>query len=61
MGWACSTHGKVRNSYKTLIGKLKGKRPQGRPRSRWDDNVTLDLREIGWEIVDWIQRSQGRD
>jgi hypothetical protein len=47
MGGACSTNGKKRNSYRILVGKLDGKRPQGRPRRRWVNNVKIDLRELG--------------
>jgi hypothetical protein len=49
------------NAYRTLTVKLEGKRPLGRPRSRWVDNVEIDLREIGWDGVDWIDRDQDRD
>jgi hypothetical protein len=41
-----------------LVGKPEGKRPLGRRRSRWDDNITLDLREIVWENVDWMHLAQ---
>jgi hypothetical protein len=44
-----------------LIGKPKGKRPLGRPRHKWEDNIRMGLREIGWEDVDWIQLAQDRD
>jgi hypothetical protein len=43
-----------RNAYRIFVGKPEGKRPLGRPRSRWVDNVKMDLREIGWDGVDWI-------
>jgi hypothetical protein len=49
MGWACSTNGEKRNVYKTLMGKPEGKRPLGRPRRRWVDNIKIDPREIGWD------------
>jgi hypothetical protein len=39
----------------------EGKRPLGRPRSRWVDNIKMDLREIGWDGVDWIDVAQNRD
>jgi hypothetical protein len=42
----------MRNAYKTLVGKLEGKRQLGISRCRWEDNIKLDLREIGWEGVD---------
>jgi hypothetical protein len=44
---ACSTNGAKRNAYMILMGKPEGKRPLGRPRCRWVDNVKMDLREIG--------------
>jgi hypothetical protein len=51
MGGACSTNEK-RNAYMILVGKPEGKRPLGRPRRRWVDNIKIDLREIGWNGVD---------
>jgi hypothetical protein len=54
MGRACSTNGENRNVYGILVGKPEGKRPLGRPRRRWVDNIKVDLREIGWSGVDWI-------
>jgi hypothetical protein len=47
MGGACSTNGEKRNAYRILVGKREGKRPLGRPRRRWVDNIKMDLREIG--------------
>jgi hypothetical protein len=44
--------GEKRNAYRTLVGKPAGKRPLGRPRRRWVDNIKMDLREIGWDGVD---------
>jgi hypothetical protein len=46
----CNTHGAM-NTYRTLVGKLEGKRPLGRRRRRWEDNIKMDLREIGWDVV----------
>jgi len=46
--------GGLRNSYKILISKHEGKRPQGRLRRRWEYNIRMDLKEIGWEGVDWM-------
>jgi hypothetical protein len=43
-----------RKVYKVLVGKPEGKRPLGRPRPRWDDGISMDLREIGLGCVDWI-------
>jgi hypothetical protein len=54
IGGECSTNGEKRNAYRTLVGKPEGKRPQGRPRRRWVDNIKTDLREIRWDGVDWI-------
>jgi hypothetical protein len=50
-----------RNAYNILVGKPGGKRPLGRPRHRWVDNIKIDLREIGWGSMDWIDLAQGRD
>jgi hypothetical protein len=47
--------GEERNVYRVLMGKPEGKRPLGRPRRRWEDGIIMDLREIGWGSVDWIQ------
>jgi hypothetical protein len=44
-----------------LVGKSDGKRPLGRPRRRWVDNIQIDLREIGWDGVDWIDMAQEMD
>jgi hypothetical protein len=46
--------GEMRNAYNILVGKSEGKRPLGRPRSRWDSNIRTGLREEGWEVVDWM-------
>jgi hypothetical protein len=43
------------------VGKLEGKRPLGRPRRRWEDNIKMDLRETGWRGMDWIDLAQDRD
>jgi hypothetical protein len=50
-----------RNAYRILVGKPEGKRPLGRPRRRWVDNFKIDLREIGWDCVNWIDRALDRD
>jgi hypothetical protein len=50
-----------RNAYRTLVGKPKGKKPLGRPRYRCVDNIKMDLREIGWGGMDWIDLAQNRD
>jgi hypothetical protein len=49
-----------RNVYKLLVGKPEGKRPLGRPRRRWIDNIRMDLLEIGLNVVDWIGLAQER-
>jgi len=51
----------MRNAYKTFIGKPEGKRLHGRPRHRWKDNIRMDLKEIGWEGVNWMNLDQYRD
>jgi hypothetical protein len=61
MGRACSTKGEKRNAYRILVGKPEGKRPLGRPRCRWVDNIKIDLREIGLDGMDWIYLAQDRD
>jgi hypothetical protein len=63
MRWAGNVAriGAKRNAYSILVGKPEGKRPLGRPRRRWVDNIKMDLREIGWDGVDWIDVAQGRD
>jgi hypothetical protein len=53
--------GKKRNAYRILVVKPEGKRPLGRPRRRWEDNIGIDLREIGWGDMDWINLAQDRD
>jgi hypothetical protein len=60
MGGACSTHGEKRNAYRILVGKPERKRPLGRTRRRWEDNIRMDLREIGWGDMDWIDLAQDR-
>jgi hypothetical protein len=53
--------GEKRNAYRILVGKPEGKRPLGRPRRRWEDNIRMDLGEIGWGGMDWIDLAQDRD
>jgi hypothetical protein len=43
------------------VGKPERKRPLGRPRRRWEDNIRMDLREVGWERVDWMHLAQDRN
>jgi hypothetical protein len=53
--------GEKRTAYRILVGKPGGKRQLGRPRRRWVDNIEMDLKEIGWDGVDWIDLAQDRD
>jgi hypothetical protein len=50
-----------RNAYRILVGNPEGKRPLGRQRRRWVNNVKQDLRETGWDGMDWIDLAQGRE
>jgi hypothetical protein len=61
MGRGCSTHGENTNAFRFLMGKPEGKRPLGRPRCRWEDNIEMDIREIVWGDTDWIDLTQDRD
>jgi hypothetical protein len=56
MRWAghVARMGAKRNAYRILVGKPEGKRPLGRPKRRWVDNIKMDLREIGWDFMDLI-------
>ena len=47
--------------YRVLVGKPEGKRPLGRPRLRWEDNIKTDLQEVGFGGMDWIKLAQDRD
>jgi hypothetical protein len=53
--------GEKRNEYEILVGTPEEKRPLGRPRHRWEDNIKMDLREVGWGGLDWIDLTQDRD
>jgi hypothetical protein len=52
--------GEKRNAYRILVGKPEGKRPLGRPRRRWVDNIKMDLRKIGWDGTVWMHLAQDR-
>jgi hypothetical protein len=52
--------GEKRNVYRLLVGKPEGKRPLGRPRCEWTNNIKMDLSEIGLSVVDWIGLAQDR-
>jgi hypothetical protein len=62
MRWAghVACMGEGRGVYRVLVGRPKGKRPLGRPRHRWEDNIKMDLREIGINGANWIQLAQDR-
>jgi len=53
--------GERRGIYRVLVGKPEGKRPLGRPRRRWEDNIKMDLREVGCGGLDWIELAEDRD
>jgi hypothetical protein len=61
MGGACGAHGELRGAYNILVGRSEERRPLGRPRRRWEDNIKIDLREIGFGDVHWIHLAQDRD
>jgi hypothetical protein len=61
MGGACSTNVEKRNSYRILVGKPERRRPLGRPRRRWVGNIKIDLREIRWDGMYWIDLAQDKD
>jgi hypothetical protein len=61
MGRACSTNGAKRNAYRIFVGKLEGKRLVGRPRRRWVDNIKMELKEMGWGGMDWIELAADMD
>jgi hypothetical protein len=53
--------GERRGAYRALVGKLEGRRPLGRPSRRWEDNIKMDLREVGCGGADWIDLAQDSD
>jgi hypothetical protein len=61
MGRARSTNGEKNNACRISVETPERKRPLGRPRRRWVDNIKTDLREIGWDGMDWIDLAQDRD
>ena len=63
MRWAghVARMGEERGVYRVLVGKPEGRRPLGRPRRRWVDNITMDLEEVGCGYMDWIGLAQDRD
>jgi hypothetical protein len=62
MRWAghVARMGEGRGAYRILVGRPEGRRPLGRPRHRWEDNIKMDL-QVGWEGMDWIDMAQDRD
>ena len=62
MRWAehVALTGQGRGVYRVLVGKLEGKRPLRRPRLRWEDNIKMDLQEVGCGGMDWIELAQDR-
>jgi len=63
MRWAghVARTGEEREVYRVLVGKPAGRKPLGRPRCRWVDNIRTDLQEVGWGYMDWIGLAQDRD
>jgi len=63
MRWAghVASMGEERGVYRVLVGKPEGRRPLGRPRRRWADNIRMDLQEVGCGYMDWIGLAQDRD
>ena len=53
--------GEGRGVYRVLVGKPEGKRSLGRPRRRWEDNIKIDLQEVGYRGMDWMELAQDRD
>jgi hypothetical protein len=50
-----------RGVYKVLVGKPEGRRPLGRPRRRWEDNIKMDLQKVGCGVMDWIELAEDKD
>jgi hypothetical protein len=61
MGRAYSSHGREEECIQDLVGKPEGKRPLERTRRRWDENIKMDRREIGWGGMDWIHLAQDNE
>ena len=58
MGWACGAYGGGEGAYRIFLGKPEGRRPLGRPRRRWVDNIRMDLQEVGCGYIDSIGLAQ---
>jgi hypothetical protein len=52
--------GEERGAYRILVGRPEGRRQLGRPRRRWEDNIKMDIREVGWKDMNWIDLAQDR-
>ena len=62
MGGACGAYGAgERGVHRVLVGKPEGKSPLGRPRRRWEDNIKMNLQEVGWGCEDWMELAQDRN
>ena len=61
MGRACGAYGEDRGVHRVFVGKPEGKRLLGRPRRRWEDNIKMDLQEVGGGRVDLMELAQDRD
>jgi hypothetical protein len=61
MGRTCSSYGEGRSVYRFLVGKPEGQRPLGRSRSRWEDNIKMDVHEVACGVMDLIELAQDSD
>jgi hypothetical protein len=63
MRWAghVASTGEGRGAYRILVGRPEGRRQLGKPRRRWEDNIKMNLQEVGWGSMDWIDMAQDRD
>jgi hypothetical protein len=60
VGWTCGSHGEGIDVYRVLVGRPEDKRPLGRPGRGWEDNINMDLREMGIDGATWIHLAQDR-
>jgi hypothetical protein len=58
MGRACGTYGGKRGAKRIFVGRPEGRRPLGRPRRSWEYNIKMDLQEVGWGGMNWIELAQ---